>query len=102
MSNRLAPLRATAYFSLQRHGSAQDDFDKVLSLTSNVYTHESVISLQLEHFYHSILTHIIRLSYFVLQASPASMKQCLHYDPDSKICLGLHRMVKSLDKGFRN
>lgn len=29
--------RATAYFSLQRHGSAQDDFDKVLSLTSNTF-----------------------------------------------------------------
>ena len=29
-----------------------------------------------------------------------TLKQCLHYDPDSKICLGLHRMVKSLDKGF--
>jgi len=50
-----------------------------------------------------LLTHIFRLSYFLLQASPASMntlKQCLHYDPDSKICLRLHRMVKSLDKGF--
>ena len=48
-----------------------------------------------------LLAHI--LSYFLLQASPASMnslKQCLHYDPDSKICLSLHRMVKSLDKGF--
>jgi len=29
-----------------------------------------------------------------------TLKQCLHYDPDSKICLGLHRIVKSLDKGF--
>jgi DnaJ family protein C protein 3 len=29
--------RATAYFSLKRHGSAQDDFDKVLSLTSNTF-----------------------------------------------------------------
>ena len=50
-----------------------------------------------------LLTHIFRLSYFLLQPSPAAMntlKQCLHYDPDSKICLGLHRMVKSLDKGF--
>ena len=28
------------------------------------------------------------------------LKQCLHYDPDSKICLGLHGMVKSLDRGF--
>ena len=29
-----------------------------------------------------------------------TLKQCLHYDPDSKLCLGLHRMVKSFDKGF--
>ena len=29
-------------------------------------------------------------------------KQCLHYDPDSKICLGLHGMVKSLDKRLAN
>ena len=44
-----------------------------------------------------------QLSYFLLQPLPASMntlKKCLHYDPDSKICLGLHRMIKSLDKGF--
>ena len=29
-----------------------------------------------------------------------TLKQCLHYNPDSKICLCLHRMVNSLDKGF--
>lgn len=29
--------RATAYFSLQRHTAALDDFDKVLSLTSNTF-----------------------------------------------------------------
>jgi DnaJ family protein C protein 3 len=29
--------RATAYFSLQRHTSALDDFEKVLSLTSNTF-----------------------------------------------------------------
>lgn len=29
--------RATAYLSLQRHSSALDDFDKVLSLTSNTF-----------------------------------------------------------------
>ena len=68
-------------------------------------THLSFIS-RLSHLLPpstQLLTHIFRLSYFLLQASPASMntlKQCLHYDPDSKICLGLHRMVKSLDKGF--
>ncbi|KAL4255702.1 Tetratricopeptide-like helical domain superfamily protein, partial [Pleurotus pulmonarius] len=29
--------RATAYFSLNRHSSALDDFEKVLSLTSNTF-----------------------------------------------------------------
>jgi DnaJ family protein C protein 3 len=29
--------RATAYFSVQRHTSALDDFEKVLSLTSNTF-----------------------------------------------------------------
>jgi len=29
-----------------------------------------------------------------------ALKQCLHYDPDSKICLSQHRLVKNLDKGF--
>lgn len=29
--------RATAYYSLSRHGAALDDFDKVLSLTSNTF-----------------------------------------------------------------
>ncbi|KAJ2915551.1 hypothetical protein MD484_g4882, partial [Candolleomyces efflorescens] len=51
-----------------------------------------------------LLTHIFRLSYFYLpHPSPSSLstlKQCLHYDPDSKPCLVLHRLVKKLDKGF--
>lgn len=29
-----------------------------------------------------------------------TLKQCLHYDPDSKQCLVLHRMLKSFDRGF--
>jgi DnaJ family protein C protein 3 len=29
-----------------------------------------------------------------------ALKQCLHYDPDSKICLSQHRLVKNFDKGF--
>ncbi len=51
----------------------------------------------------TLLTHIFRLSYFLLPPSPAAMnalKQCLHYDPDSKICLSQHRLVKAFDKGF--
>lgn len=29
-----------------------------------------------------------------------AIKQCLHYDPDSKLCLSQHRLVKNFDKGF--
>lgn len=51
---------------------------------------------------------IFRLSYFFLPysntASPAlaTLKQCLHYDPDSKQCLPAHRLVKSFDKTFKS
>ena len=31
----------------------------------------------------------------------ANLKQCLHYDPDSKPCLSAHRLVKSFDKNFK-
>ncbi|KAF7776504.1 hypothetical protein Agabi119p4_4897 [Agaricus bisporus var. burnettii] len=51
----------------------------------------------------TLLSHIFRLSYFLLPPSPGAMnalKQCLLYDPDSKICLPQHRLVKNLDKGF--
>ncbi|EMD31819.1 hypothetical protein CERSUDRAFT_119389 [Gelatoporia subvermispora B] len=51
---------------------------------------------------------IFRLSYFFLphtspsqSAALASLKQCLHYDPDSAQCLPAHRIVKSFDKNFR-
>ncbi|KAF8998018.1 hypothetical protein BDQ17DRAFT_1411193, partial [Cyathus striatus] len=42
-----------------------------------------------------LLTHLFSLSYFLLPASPSShsaLKQCLHYDQDSKSCLVLHRL----------
>ncbi|TFK66588.1 hypothetical protein BDN72DRAFT_141582 [Pluteus cervinus] len=51
----------------------------------------------------SILSRIFRMSYFLLPPNPAAMnslKQCLHYDPDSKPCLVLHRLSKSFEKGF--
>ncbi|KAJ3559631.1 hypothetical protein NP233_g11220 [Leucocoprinus birnbaumii] len=197
--------RATAYLSLQRHSAALDDFDKVLSLTSNtfdnahlmkarIYAKEGQYNLAkpslklyikakgkskdqdaeelekeieegeqlhsklekerksqlwnacvetasslLRTASHSVevrtwraecafaagdlessvgdlsrlsgllqpsttlLTHIFRLSYFLLPPSPGAMnalKQCLHYDPDSKLCLSAHRLVKNFDKGF--
>lgn len=31
----------------------------------------------------------------------SNLKQCLHYDPDSKPCLSAHRLVKSLEKQFK-
>ena len=40
------------------------------------------------------------ISYFVL-GSPTALnhiKQCLHYDPDSKPCKKVHRLLRSLDK----
>jgi DnaJ homolog subfamily C member 3 len=51
---------------------------------------------------------IFRLAYFFLppptppSTSPAltALKQCLHFDPDSKPCLQARRMVKSFDKSF--
>lgn len=200
--------RATAYFSLQRHSSALEDFDKVLSLTSNsfdnahlmksrihvregnydlasasltLYTQSKgqdkdgqAIALDIEegskwkeqtskerksHQWtpciesasqalrtspHShivrlwraecalaaediesavgdltrlsnllqpstyILTRIFRLSYFLLPPTPGAnnsgplntLKQCLHFDPDSKPCLQMRRMVKTFEKGF--
>ncbi|KAG6825255.1 hypothetical protein H0H87_009919, partial [Tephrocybe sp. NHM501043] len=51
----------------------------------------------------TLLTTIFRLSYFLLSPSPAplnTLKQCLHFDPDSKPCLVLHRLLKSFDRGF--
>ncbi|KAI0771664.1 hypothetical protein BD413DRAFT_604422 [Trametes elegans] len=51
-----------------------------------------------------------RLGYFLFPyysptepQSPAlsTLKQCLHYDPDSPKCLSLHRLVKAFDKSFK-
>jgi len=48
---------------------------------------------------------IFRLSYFLLPASStqsalSQLKQCLHYDPDSKECFAARRLAKSFDKSF--
>ncbi|CAL1702018.1 unnamed protein product [Somion occarium] len=54
-----------------------------------------------------LLMKIFRLSYFLLPYSPTSspalstLKQCLHYDPDSKQCLPAHRLLKSFDRNFK-
>ncbi len=51
-----------------------------------------------------------RLGYFLFPynsptdpTSPAmsTLKQCLHYDPDSPKCLKMHRLVKAFDKNFK-
>ncbi|THH00661.1 hypothetical protein EW145_g7046, partial [Phellinidium pouzarii] len=50
-----------------------------------------------------LLLHIAQLSYFLLPPSTqaqTTLKQCLHYDPDSKPCATLHRKLKKLEKAF--
>jgi DnaJ homolog subfamily C member 3 len=52
----------------------------------------------------SLFLRIAHLSYFLLPPTSqalTTMKQCLHYDPDSKPpCAKLHRELKKLDKTF--
>jgi DnaJ family protein C protein 3 len=43
---------------------------------------------------------LAHIAYFIL-ASPSALnhvKQCLHYDPDSKPCKKVHRLMRSLEK----
>ncbi len=56
----------------------------------------------------TLLMKIFRLAYFFLpygasSTTPAmsALKQCLHYDTDSKQCLPAHRLVKAFDKSFK-
>ena len=56
----------------------------------------------------AMLMKIFRIAYFLLPygsssstAAMSALKQCLHYDPDSKQCLPAHRLVKSFDKSFK-
>lgn len=51
-----------------------------------------------------LLLRIAQLSYYLLPASTqaqSTLKQCLHFDPDSKPCASLHRKLKSYDKSFK-
>ncbi|KAI0368394.1 hypothetical protein BV20DRAFT_969210 [Pilatotrama ljubarskyi] len=59
----------------------------------------------------SVWLKMARLGYFLYPytsptepPSPAlpTLKQCLHYDPDSPKCLSLHRLLKAFDKSFKN
>ncbi|KLO17381.1 hypothetical protein SCHPADRAFT_925865 [Schizopora paradoxa] len=51
----------------------------------------------------AMLTDLASLSYFLLPPSTqaaGALKQCLHSDPDSKVCAKLHKKIKALDKAF--
>lgn len=51
----------------------------------------------------SLLLRVSALSYFLNPPSPQGLqqlKQCLHFDPDSKPCKSAHRLLKALDKQF--
>ncbi|KAJ7628502.1 hypothetical protein FB45DRAFT_918432 [Roridomyces roridus] len=44
-----------------------------------------------------------RLSFFLQEPGPVganALKACLHGDPESKVCLPLHRVAKALERGF--
>ncbi|KAJ6506356.1 hypothetical protein C8R47DRAFT_1241698 [Mycena vitilis] len=46
---------------------------------------------------------VFRLAFFLLPASPVAsnaLKHCLHSDPESRLCLPLHRLSKTLERGF--
>ncbi|KAH8115629.1 TPR-like protein [Phellopilus nigrolimitatus] len=51
----------------------------------------------------SLFLKIAQFSYFLLPPSSqaqTTLKQCLHFDPDSKPCAALHRKLKKFDKAF--
>ena len=51
----------------------------------------------------SLLIRIASLSYYLMEPSAqglSTIKQCLHFDPDSKPCKAAHRQIKALDKLF--
>ena len=48
----------------------------------------------------SLPLRLSHISYFILASSTAlnHIKQCLHYDPDSKPCKVVHKLLRSLEK----
>ena len=46
----------------------------------------------------SLSLRIAHLSYFLLGTPSNQVKQCLHYDPESKPCKKAHRLFRSLEK----
>ena len=48
----------------------------------------------------SLPLRLSHISYFILGSPTATnhVKQCLHYDPDSKLCKVVHKLLKSLEK----
>lgn len=50
-----------------------------------------------------LFIRIAQMSYFLLPPSSqaqSTLKQCLHFDPDSAPCAKLHKSIKKLDKSF--
>lgn len=71
-------------------------FDRLPSPAADVFSRLAILNP-------SALTLPIKLSniaYFLLASSSATqhIKQCLVYDPESKACKKMHRLLRSLDK----
>ena len=50
-----------------------------------------------------LFIRIAQMSYFLLPPSSqaqSTLKQCLHFDPDSAPCAKLHKAIKKMDKAF--
>ncbi|WVR04336.1 hypothetical protein IAU60_001336 [Kwoniella sp. DSM 27419] len=84
-SKDLRELRVTCATELGDSQAVYGDLTRLASLNP------SAIDLPMR------LSHI---AYFLLasEAATAHIKQCLHYDPDSKPCKAVHRMLRRLEK----
>jgi DnaJ family protein C protein 3 len=66
--------------------------------------HAKLISSRLTHLIaptSHMFVRIANLTYFLLAPTPQALttvKQCLHYDPDSRLCRNAHRTYRRLDK----
>lgn len=95
-----AALQTAAYSSSLRQlradcALASGDIEQAIADLTRL-THLGVASTPL-------LLRISALSYFLSPPSAQglqSLKQCLHFDPDSKPCKAAHRQLKALDKLF--
>jgi DnaJ family protein C protein 3 len=67
---------------------------------ADMYAH---LDSRLTHLVPSNAKYSLRLAYvsYFLRASPNALqdlKQCLHYDPDSKLCKRAHKLLRSLER----